>query len=160
MSGELTSCERMEKSLRRTARKSSFSSSTRKKSQKMAKLKKRALEGAWPLIDMRCGDLDLVFLSDCVHVSFRLSIYVRSHIVPQFDSLLTRSMFFCFLFLALSGEYGQSFPWRSSDATSFYELYESNFSFFYLFLFYSIASFFPFLLLPFFSLFPSSQSSP
>ena len=119
MSGELTSCDRMEKSSRRTARRSSFSNSTWKKFQKMAKSKKRAIEGAWPLIDVRCGDLDPVFLSDRVHVSFRLAIYVRSFSVPKFDLSFMRSMFFALFDRADRREFQklpQDCPSRLKDA--------------------------------------------
>ena len=111
----------------------------------MAKSKKRALEGAWPSLDLRCIDLDFTFLSDRVHVSLRLAVYVRFHYVPICDLSLKRSMFFCFLFLALPGECDKASPGDDFLRTQTKILAEI-FPFFFLSLLYSLASFLSFLL--------------
>ena len=121
----------------------------------MAKSKKRALEGAWPSLDLRCIDLDFTFSSDRVLVSLRLAVYVRSHYVPNLVLSLKRSMFFCFLFLALLGGYVQKLPLATlvqqiCDIKNSLDKYSS---FFFLFLFYSFVSLSLFFLLSFFPFF-------
>ena len=65
----------------------------------MAKSRKRELEGAWPSVDVRCGDLNCAFDSfDCYHVLLRLTIFVCFYSVPSLLTLFMRSMFFALFF--------------------------------------------------------------